>query len=95
MEKMGGIMEALRKNPPKELAGYAVTTVTDFENSESTGLPRANILVFALENGESVIVRPSGTEPKIKTYFTTKGQGMEEAKQEKEKLAAAMKPLLA
>ena len=95
MEKMGDIMEALRKNPPKELAGYAVTTVTDFENSESTGLPRANILVFALENGESVIVRPSGTEPKIKTYFTTKGQGMEEAKQEKEKLAAAMKPLLA
>jgi len=95
MEKMSGIMEALRKNPPKELAGYAVTTVTDFENSESTGLPRANILVFALENGESVIVRPSGTEPKIKTYFTTKGQGMEEAKQEKEKLAAAMKPLLA
>ena len=52
-------------------------------------------MVFALENGESVIVRPSGTEPKIKTYFTTKGQGMEEAKQEKEKLAAAMKPLLA
>lgn len=95
MEKMGDIMEALRKNPPKELAGYAVTTVTDFENSESTGLPRANILVFALENGESVIVRPSGTEPKIKTYFTTKGQGMEEAKQEKDKLAAAMKPLLA
>ena len=95
MEKMGDIMEALRKNPPNELAGYAVTTVTDFENSESTGLPRANILVFALENGESVIVRPSGTEPKIKTYFTTKGQGMEEAKQEKEKLAAAMKPLLA
>lgn len=95
MEKMGDIMEALRKNPPKELAGYAVTTVTDFESSESTGLPRANILVFALENGESVIVRPSGTEPKIKTYFTTKGQGMEEAKQEKEKLAAAMKPLLA
>jgi len=95
MEKMGDIMEALRKNPPKELAGYAVKTVTDFENSESTGLPRANILVFALENGESVIVRPSGTEPKIKTYFTTKGQGMEEAKQEKEKLAAAMKPLLA
>ena len=95
MEKMGSIMEALRKNPPKELAGYAVKTVTDFENSESTGLPRANILVFALENGESVIVRPSGTEPKIKTYFTTKGQGMEEAKQEKEKLAAAMKPLLA
>lgn len=95
MEKMGSIMEALRKNPPKELAGYAVKTVTDFENRESTGLPRANILVFALENGESAIVRPSGTEPKIKTYFTTKGQGMEEAKQEKEKLAAAMKPLLA
>ena len=95
MEKMSGIMEALRKNPPKELAGYAVTKVTDFEQAETTGLPRANILLFALENGETVIVRPSGTEPKIKTYFTTKGKGMDEAKKEKEKLAAAMKPLLA
>ena len=94
MEKMSGIMEALRKNPPKELAGYAVTKVTDFEQAETTGLPRANILLFALENGETVIVRPSGTEPKIKTYFTTKGKGMDEAKKEKEKLAAAMKPLL-
>lgn len=95
MEKMSGIMEALRKNPPKELAGYAVTKVTDFEQAETTGLPRANILLFALENGETVIVRPSGTEPKIKTYFTTKGKGMDKAKKEKEKLAAAMKPLLA
>ncbi|WP_308682245.1 phospho-sugar mutase [Stomatobaculum longum] len=95
MEKMSGIMEALRKNPPKELAGYAVTKVTDFEQAETTGLPCANILLFALENGETVIVRPSGTEPKIKTYFTTKGKGMDEAKKEKEKLAAAMKPLLA
>ena len=95
MEKMSGIMEALRKNPPKELASYAVTKVTDFEQAETTGLPRANILLFALENGETVIVRPSGTEPKIKTYFTTKGKGMDEAKKEKEKLAAAMKPLLA
>ena len=95
MEKMSGITEALRKNPPKELAGYAVTKVTDFEQAETTGLPRANILLFALENGETVIVRPSGTEPKIKTYFTTKGKGMDEAKKEKEKLAAAMKPLLA
>ena len=95
MEKMSGIMEALRKNPPKELASYAVTKVTDFEQAETTGLPRANILLCALENGETVIVRPSGTEPKIKTYFTTKGKGMDEAKKEKEKLAAAMKPLLA
>lgn len=95
MEKMAGIMDALRKNPPKALAGYAVTRVTDFEKTESTGLPRANILSFALENGEMVIVRPSGTEPKIKTYFTTKGKGMDEARKEKDKLAAAIKPLLA
>ena len=95
MEKMAGIMDALRKNPPKALAGYVVTRVTDFEKTESTGLPRANILSFALENGEMVIVRPSGTEPKIKTYFTTKGKGMDEARKEKDKLAAAIKPLLA
>ena len=95
MDKMAGIMESLRKNPPAEIGGYAVVKVTDFKNTEETGLPVANVLMYKLEGGAEVIVRPSGTEPKIKTYFTTLGKDLKEAEEQKEKLAAALKPILA
>ena len=95
MDKMAGIMSSLRENPPKEFAGYAVTKVTDYKKPEETGLPAANVLIYALEGGATVVVRPSGTEPKIKTYFTTLGKDLAEAEAQKEKLAAAIKPLLA
>ena len=51
--------------------------------------------VYKLANGETVIVRPSGTEPKIKVYYTTLGKDLAEAEAEKEKLAEALKPILA
>ena len=95
MDKMAGIMESLRKNPPAEIGGYAVVKVTDFKNTEETGLPAANVLMYKLEGGAEVIVRTSGTEPKIKTYFTTLGKDLKEAEEQKEKLAAALKPILA
>jgi len=95
MDKMAGIMESLRKNPPAEIGGYAVVKVTDFKNTEETGLPAANVLMYKLEGGAEVIVRPSGTEPKIKTYFTTLGKDLKEAEEQKEKLAEALKPILA
>ena len=95
MDKMAGIMESLRKNPPAEIGGYAVVKVTDFKNTEETGLPAANVLMYKLEGGAEVIVRPSGTEPKIKTYFTTLGKDLKEAEEQKKKLAAALKPILA
>lgn len=95
MDKMAGIMEDLRANPPKDIAGYGVAAVTDYEKPEDTGLPRANVLIYSLEDGASVVVRPSGTEPKIKAYYTTKGKDLAEAEAEKEKLAAALKPLFA
>lgn len=95
MEKMDEIMVGLRANPPKEFAGYAVVKATDYKNTEETGLPSANILFYRLEDGATVIVRPSGTEPKIKTYFTTFGKNLAEAKAQKEKLAEALKPLMA
>ena len=95
MEKMAGIMDGLRKNPPAEIGGYKVTSVTDYQDTEKTGLPTANVLIYALEGGATVVVRPSGTEPKIKTYFTTLGNDLAQAQAQKDRLAAALKPLLA
>ena len=95
MDKMTGIMDSLRKNPPAEFAGYKVVKVTDYLKPEETGLPAANVLIYALDGGATVVVRPSGTEPKIKTYFTTLGKDLAEAEAQKEKLAQALKPILA
>ena len=95
MDKMASIMDGLRKNPPKEIAGYAVTKVTDYTDTKTTGLPSANVLIYTLSGGATVVVRPSGTEPKIKTYFTTLGKDLAEAQAQKDKLAEALKPLLA
>ena len=95
MDKMAGIMSGLRSNPPTEIGGYKVEKVTDYQNTAETGLPAANVLVYALDGGATVIVRPSGTEPKIKTYFTTLGKTLAEAETQKEALAAALKPILA
>ena len=93
MDKMAGIMNELRQNPPAEIGGYAVVKVTDYKKPEETGLPAANVLIYALEGGATVVVRPSGTEPKIKTYFTTLGKDLAEAESQKAKLAEALKPL--
>ena len=93
MDKMAGIMNELRQNPPAEIGGYAVVKVTDYKKPEETGLPAANVLIYALEGGATVVVRPSGTEPKIKTYFTTLGKDLAEAEAQKVKLAESLKPL--
>ena len=94
MDKMAGIMEDLRKNPPADFAGDKVVRAIDYEKPEETGLPKANVLTYHLEDGATVVVRPSGTEPKIKTYFTTLGKTLAEAEAEKEKLAEALQPIL-
>ena len=74
MDKMTGIMQNLRVNR-EDFAGDKVVKVVDYKKPEETGLPAANVLIYTLESGATVVVRPSGTEPKIKTYFTTQGQG--------------------
>ena len=72
-----------------------VVKVTDYKKPEETGLPAANVLIYKLENNETVVVRPSGTEPKIKIYYTTPGIDLAEAEAEKEKLAKALEPMMA
>ena len=95
MDKMAKIMADLRADHLTEIAGYKVEKVTDYKKPEETGLPAANVLIYSLEGGASVIVRPSGTEPKIKAYYTTLGKDLAEAQAQKEALSAAIKPLLA
>ena len=90
MQKMADIMDDLRKNPPKEIAGATVCELADYQESYSknltTGettpifLPKSNVLSYSLDNGGAVIVRPSGTEPKIKIYVTAVGKSQAEAK---------------
>ena len=94
MDQMTGIMQGLREKPLEEIAGYKVVNVTDYKKPEETGLPAANVLIYKLENNETVIVRPSGTEPKIKIYYTTLGKNLEEAQAEKDKLSEALKPIM-
>lgn len=71
-DKMAGIMVDLRKNPPASIAGGKVIGVVDYGEGVN-GLPKANVLEFDLEGGDKAIVRPSGTEPKIKLYIFAKG----------------------
>ena len=93
MDKMAGIMNDLRQNPLTAIGEYKVVKVIDYKKPEETGLPAADVLVFKLEGGAEAIVRPSGTEPKIKTYFTTLGKDLAEAQAQKDALAAALKPI--
>ena len=93
MDKMAGIMNDLRQNPLTAIGEYKVVKVIDYKKPEETGLPAADVLVFKLEGGAEAIVRPSGTEPKIKTYFTTLGKDLAEAQAQKDALAVALKPI--
>lgn len=95
MDKMAGIMTQLRQEPPTTIGAHKIAKAVDFKKSEETGLPPANVLLYELENGATVIIRPSGTEPKIKAYFTTLGKDLAEAQAQKDELAAAVEPIFA
>ncbi|MBQ8905324.1 MAG: phospho-sugar mutase [Ruminococcus sp.] len=104
MIKMQEIMDSLRTNPPKTIGGLTVTNLADYEKSTSTNLengavteltlPKSNVLSFTLTDGASVIIRPSGTEPKIKAYYTTTGTDTAAAVAMEEKLQADFSSLL-
>ena len=89
LAKIQEIMENFRKNPPKTLGGYEVTsardykknTITDIATGEvkETGLPESNVLYYDMNDGAWLCIRPSGTEPKIKFYYGVKGTSLDDA----------------
>ena len=91
--KMGGIMAALRAEAPTEIAGSKVEAVVDYGEGVN-GLPKANVIEFDLEGGNKAIVRPSGTEPKIKLYIFAKGADAAEADALMDKIEADGRVLL-
>ncbi len=104
MEKMKNIMNSLRNNPPESIGGLEVTEVSDYLTSvsrkvasgeESTiTLPKSNVLQYKLPGGSSAIIRPSGTEPKIKIYVTACAANREEATVLSDKIGDDMKKAL-
>ncbi|MBO4914093.1 MAG: phospho-sugar mutase, partial [Oscillospiraceae bacterium] len=87
LEKMAQLMAGLRENPPAEIAGVKVTARRDYKDGTETDasgkvssieLKGSNVLRYALEDGTVILVRPSGTEPKIKVYILTQGKDAQE-----------------
>ena len=98
MAKMDKIMTALRENPPKELAGEKVVYIGDYKKSvaynlddateSKIDLPKSNVLAYKTDKGNGIIVRPSGTEPKIKAYITAIGSSKAASQELAERLTA-------
>ena len=84
MQKMAEIMDNLRKNPPAALDGSKVTGVVDY-NTGVNGLPASNVLEFQTDTAK-VLVRPSGTEPKVKVYLSSRASSMEHAAQANQRI---------
>ena len=98
MKKMNAIMDTLRNEKLEAVAGlkvigkadYKLSVKTDYESgkTEELTLPKSNVITFYLEDNASVVIRPSGTEPKIKLYYTTVGTSVEDAAEKQVKLSA-------
>ena len=104
MDTMKGIMSSLRAEAPADIAGHPVVRAADYLSHEmkdtATGavtpidLPAADVLIYWLANGASVIVRPSGTEPKLKAYLSASGKTQAEADEKFDKLVTAVSALM-
>lgn len=103
LAKMASLMDGLRQNPPKEIAGVKVASVADYKTglitdadgkTAPTGLPKSNVLFYTLENGDSTVIRPSGTEPKIKLYYLVSDKTKEAAEEKRNAYKAAFEKLL-
>ncbi len=105
MHKMAELMASLRANVPTEIAGLRVTEFADYMKGTAVdlangterdlNLPKSDVITFFLPDHASVVVRPSGTEPKIKVYYTTTGKTMEDALALSEQMKASMHKLIA
>lgn len=103
-EKIGRIMDTLRKNPPKTIGTYMVEASRDYlqdvvcdnrtGEKKETGLPKSNVLYYDLNENSWCCVRPSGTEPKIKIYYGVKGTSMEDADAKMAAIEKALKELV-
>lgn len=93
MAAMDALMKSLRTAPPAEIAGWKVNGMTDYLGSD-TGLIPSDVLEFRLEDAGKVIVRPSGTEPKLKIYLSVRGSGEEDAAARLERLSRGAEALL-
>lgn len=104
MQRMADIMSGLRESHPTEIAGFKVLVVSDYLKSvtkyldsgkeETIDLPKSNVLSYSLEGGGAAIVRPSGTEPKIKVYITAVGKTESESAKTCENMIKAMVEIL-
>lgn len=104
MEKMAAIMDSLRENAPERFAEMTVVKIDDYKTSVSKNtadgstvkieLPKSNVLAYTLTDGNKIIVRPSGTEPKIKAYITAIGKTKDEAQKIADKLLAEADSLM-
>lgn len=93
MAAMDALMKSLRTAPPAEIGGWKVNGMTDYLGSD-TGLIPSDVLEFRLEDTGKVIVRPSGTEPKLKIYLSVRGSGEEDAAARLERLSRGAEALL-
>ena len=103
LEKMAALMQSLRAQPPVEIGGVTVAQYKDYSDGTvrdaATGaitpmpLSGSNVLRFELTDGSHIVVRPSGTEPKIKVYILTKGADAAERDANLEKYSAWVKTL--
>jgi len=104
MQKMQEIMDLLRANAPREIGGMRVKSVADYFRSEkltlidgsreAIHLPKSNVLSYVMADGANVIVRPSGTEPKIKVYVAASGKTKDAAETLSKSLLAAITRLM-
>ncbi len=104
MQKMAKLMDSLRANAPKEIAGFEVERICDYKKSTNTNLltdeetvislPKSNVLSYSLTGDNAVIVRPSGTEPKIKLYLTSVGKDQKDAHKIMAELEESAKAIL-
>ena len=93
MAAMDALMKSLRTAPPAEIGGWKVSGTTDYLN-DGTGLIPSDVLEFRLEDAGKVIVRPSGTEPKLKIYLSVRGSGEKDAAARLERLSRGAEALL-